>query len=114
GMGVDDAEGGVLAPEIGEDAGEGDVLDHIGEIAGVEGVAVVHGAYFLPSASRMVAAKAMKTAAKLQLSALPTHCFCLRVRVSHSANSTTAMTTGSETMTNSTPRNSSLPGAAGS
>src|SRR5205085_1103228 len=43
GMAVDDAKGGRLLLQIKQDAHEHDVLDDVGEIAGVEGVAVVHG-----------------------------------------------------------------------
>ena len=41
-MRVEDAEGRRLAAEMDEDAHEKRVLDHVGEVAGVEGVAVVH------------------------------------------------------------------------
>ena len=41
-MGVDEAEGRALLFEVDEDAGQDRVLDDVGEIAGVEGVAVVH------------------------------------------------------------------------
>ena len=40
-MGVDHAERRWLLPEVGKDAGNDDVLEHIGEIAGMKGVAVV-------------------------------------------------------------------------
>ena len=43
-MGVDDAEGGRLVLQVSQDARQRDVLDDIGEVAGVEGVAIVHGA----------------------------------------------------------------------
>jgi len=42
-MGVDDAERARLVLQICQDAREHDVLDDIGEAAGVKGVAVVHG-----------------------------------------------------------------------
>ena len=42
GMGVDDAEGGRLLLQIGQDAHQHDVLDDIGEAAGVKGVTIVH------------------------------------------------------------------------
>jgi hypothetical protein len=41
-MGVDDAEGRGLGAQMDEDAREHDVLEHVGEAAGVESVAVVH------------------------------------------------------------------------
>jgi hypothetical protein len=41
-MGVDDAERARLVLEIGDDARQHDVLDDIGEVAGMEGVAVIH------------------------------------------------------------------------
>ena len=44
GMGVDDAEGGVLRLQPLDQERQDGVLDHVGEAAGVEGVAVVHGA----------------------------------------------------------------------
>src|SRR5208337_2329530 len=40
---VDEAERRILAGEIDEDARQDRVLEHVGETAGVEGVAVVHG-----------------------------------------------------------------------
>jgi hypothetical protein len=43
GMGVDHPEGFVLELQIFDDAGEDRMLDHIGEVPGVIGVAVVHG-----------------------------------------------------------------------
>ncbi|MCS6760398.1 MAG: hypothetical protein MO852_16820, partial [Candidatus Devosia euplotis] len=46
----------------------------------------------------------MNTAAKLQFSALETQALSRSVVVSHWANSTMAMTMGSETATNSTPQ----------
>src|SRR4030095_1288638 len=42
-MGVDDAKGGRLLLQIKQDAHEHDVLEDVGETAGVEGMAVVHG-----------------------------------------------------------------------
>jgi hypothetical protein len=42
-MGVDHPERRRLLAQVGQDAGNDDVLDHIGEVAGVKGVAVVHG-----------------------------------------------------------------------
>ena len=42
-MGVDDAEGLFLGAQMNEHAGEHRVLEHIGEITGVETVAVIHG-----------------------------------------------------------------------
>ena len=42
GMGVDHPEGGVLLHQVGENARENGVLDHIGKIAGMECVAVIH------------------------------------------------------------------------
>ncbi len=41
GMGVDEPEGAFLAGQINEDAGQNDVFEHIGEIAGMKGVAIV-------------------------------------------------------------------------
>jgi hypothetical protein len=43
GMDVDDAEGRRLGAQMHQDANDHDMLDDVGEIAGVEGVAVVHG-----------------------------------------------------------------------
>ena len=43
GMGVDEAERALLAGEIDKDARKDRVLEHVGEIAGMEGVAVVDG-----------------------------------------------------------------------
>ena len=43
GMGVDDAKGGRLFLQIDQDAHQHDVLDDVGEAAGVKGVTVVHG-----------------------------------------------------------------------
>ena len=42
-MGVDDAERGRLVAQMHEDARQHRVLDDVGEIAGVKGVAIVHG-----------------------------------------------------------------------
>ena len=44
GMGVDDAERRRFLAQMHEDAHQHRVLDHIGEIAGVKGVAIIHGA----------------------------------------------------------------------
>ena len=41
-MGVDEAERRVLAREIDEDARQDRVLEHVGEIAGMKGVAIIH------------------------------------------------------------------------
>src|SRR3984957_13596922 len=41
GMGVDEAERAFLAGQIDEDAGQNGVLEHVGEIAGMKGVAIV-------------------------------------------------------------------------
>ena len=41
-MRVDDAERLVLALEIGDDARQHGVLDHIREVSGMEGMAIVH------------------------------------------------------------------------
>ena len=41
-MGIDDAESGRLAAQMDEDARQHRVLDDIGKIAGVKGMAVVH------------------------------------------------------------------------
>ena len=41
-MGVDEAERGFLAGEIGEQTRQERVLENVGEIAGVEDVAIVH------------------------------------------------------------------------
>ena len=49
-MRVDDPKGRLLALEMDEDADEKDVLHHVGEVAGMEGVAVVHGKPGGPSA----------------------------------------------------------------
>src|SRR5215831_20771179 len=43
GMGFDDAEGRGLAAQMHKDAHEHRVLHHIREIAGVKGVAIIHG-----------------------------------------------------------------------
>ena len=43
-MRVDHAEGGRLVAQMHQDAREHRVLDDIGEIAGVKGVAIVHRA----------------------------------------------------------------------
>ncbi len=43
GMGVDDAESGRLAAQVMQNAAEHGVLEHVGEAAGMEGVAIVHG-----------------------------------------------------------------------
>ena len=45
GMGVDEAEGAFLAGQINEDAGQNGVLEHVGEIAGMKGVAIVDLSY---------------------------------------------------------------------
>jgi hypothetical protein len=42
-MGIDDAEGGLLLMQIGENTHQHDVLDDVGKATGVEGVTVVHG-----------------------------------------------------------------------
>ena len=42
GMGVDRPERRRLDPKMDEDARQDDVLHHVGEVAGVEGVAIVH------------------------------------------------------------------------
>jgi len=42
-MGVDDAEGRRLLAQMHENAHQHRVLDHIGEIAGVKVVAIIHG-----------------------------------------------------------------------
>jgi hypothetical protein len=47
-MGVDHAEGGGLLLQMKQDAREHDVLDDIGEVAGVKGMAVVHAASSTP------------------------------------------------------------------
>src|SRR5213080_4629861 len=44
GMDVDDAEWRWLAAQMHEDAREHRVLKHIGEISGVEGMPIIHGA----------------------------------------------------------------------
>lgn len=44
-MGVDEAEGAFLAVQINDDAGQNGVLEHIGEIAGMKGVAIVDLSY---------------------------------------------------------------------
>ena len=49
-MGVDDAEGLFLGAQMDEHAGEHRVLQHIGEISGVEAVTVIHGRLFERSA----------------------------------------------------------------
>jgi len=41
-MGVDDAEGRRLGAQMEQDAHQHRVLEHVGEAAGVEGVAIVH------------------------------------------------------------------------
>ena len=45
GMGVDKAEGALLAGQINENAGQNGVLEHVGEIAGMKGVAIVDRNY---------------------------------------------------------------------
>ena len=40
-MGVDETERAFLAGEINENAGQNGVLEHVGEVAGMEGVAIV-------------------------------------------------------------------------
>jgi len=42
GMCIDDAERGILPREIDKDARQEDMLEHIGEIAGVESVLIIH------------------------------------------------------------------------
>ena len=42
-MGVDHAERRRLAAQIMQDAAKHRMLEHIGEIAGMEGVAIIHG-----------------------------------------------------------------------
>ncbi len=44
-MGVDDAEGLILGAQMDEHAGEHRVLEHVGEIPGMEPVAIIHGRY---------------------------------------------------------------------
>ncbi len=44
GMDVEDAERRRLATQMHEDAREHRVLEHVGEISGVKGVPIVHGA----------------------------------------------------------------------
>src|SRR5690606_23491948 len=41
-MGVDDAEGAGLALQVLDDARQHRMLEHVGEVSGVEGVAVIH------------------------------------------------------------------------
>ena len=41
-MGIDDAERCRLGAQVHEDAHQHDMLDDVGEIAGMEGVAIVH------------------------------------------------------------------------
>ena len=45
GMGVDDAKRRRLLLQIGQDADQHDVLDDVGEVAGMEGVAIVHDGF---------------------------------------------------------------------
>jgi len=42
-MGVDDAKRRLLLLQVSQDAHQDDVLDDVGEAAGMEGVTVVHG-----------------------------------------------------------------------
>src|SRR5262249_56414769 len=53
GMGVDDAKGRGLLAQMHEDAHQYCVLDHIGEIAGVKGMAVIHGRKVMRANSRL-------------------------------------------------------------
>src|ERR1700731_2405967 len=41
-MGIDNPKGCVFGLEMGEDTSQHDMFEHVGEIAGVEGVAIVH------------------------------------------------------------------------
>ena len=52
-MGVDHPEGRLLALQIGEHPHQQRVLHDVGEIAGVEGVAIVHTVVSLPDAKRI-------------------------------------------------------------
>jgi hypothetical protein len=42
-MGIDDAKSGRLEPQMREHTPEHGVLVHVGEVTGMEGMAVVHG-----------------------------------------------------------------------
>ena len=53
-MGVDETERRLLTHEIGEETRQEGVLEDVGEIAGVEGVAVVHDVTLLPLAGEGV------------------------------------------------------------
>ncbi len=48
GMGVDETEGAFLAGQINEDAGQNGVLEHVGEIARMKGMAIVDLESILP------------------------------------------------------------------
>src|SRR5262249_51402734 len=48
-MGGDHAEGRRLLAEMHQDAGEHRMLEHVGEVAGVEGVTIVHRAFLRPA-----------------------------------------------------------------
>jgi len=52
-MGFDDAEGRGLAAQMHEDAHQHRVLDHIGKIAGVKGVTIIHGRKVMRANSRL-------------------------------------------------------------
>jgi hypothetical protein len=52
-MGVDDAERRRLLTQMHEDAHQHRVLDHISEVAGVEGVTIVHARKVMRANSRL-------------------------------------------------------------
>ena len=75
GMRVYDAKGLVLALQIKDNSRQYDVFDHIGEIAGMIGVAIVHGRLFhdvrsVASARTIVPLKSLMLS--FQLTNLPT------------------------------------------
>ena len=94
-MGVDHPEGAGLELQIFDQPGQDDVLHHIGEAAGMEGVAVVHACRAW--AERITAAKVANTPAKPQLRTRSTIFERVRAAVSHSALSTMATPMGSDT-----------------
>ena len=49
-MGIDHRKGGVLLFQMGQNQGQQGMLDHIGEVSGMIGVAVVHGGGQYPTA----------------------------------------------------------------
>ncbi|MNL89078.1 hypothetical protein D3C87_2191890 [compost metagenome] len=56
-MGVDDAERRFLGRQVQEDARQDGVLQHIGEVSGMEAVSVIHGAVLRAFAAEVSAAR---------------------------------------------------------